>query len=574
MWWIGLALAVAAGLTASLTSHSAALREKEALAVIADAAHVLAAGAWVGGLVQLVLATRLTRSMPLAVRQALNLRLVLNFSTMAAIAVGLLLVSGGYLVWRQVGSWAALFNTAYGQVLLAKSGLALPAFATASLNLMVIRPQLEAARQLPGLGLAAVHRRFGRLVQMEAGFALAVVAAAGLLTDLQPGRDALLVAEQSRMTASQPTDDLNVRLTIEPGQWGQFNTFDVYVLDVERQPVTDVREVSLRFSFLDRPMGTNTVTAKLVGGGHYRATGSYLSLGGGWQAEVAVRRPQAYDTYAAFELATTPEGVIRPLNASGAWDRFVTWLDGAGGWLVEGALCLLSLAWVVPAVWANAGRVTWALAVSLLPSLVAMWVGVLQIAQAMRGVPSAPSGDARALTWLAESDAAMNQVTSVRLLRTTRGESGAVLTESVRFQAPNLFHDQMSNGAENMAQGRLYFYRQPGAAQWEAVPQLTPFAFPDFDLSQQAVNARLGWREDVEGRPTQQVLFTVYLLRDPVPFARWIDVETKLILREVMDAPGHYMVSLYHDFNAPLTIILPAASDIMPTSTLTRPAAP
>ena len=74
----------------------------------------------------------------------------------------------------------------------------------------------------------------------------------------------------------------------------------------------------------------------------------------------------------------------------------------------------------------------------------------------------------------------------------------------------------------------------------------------------------------VEGRPAQQIVFTVYILRNPIPYARWIDVDTKLILHETMDAPGHHMLGVYHDFNAPVSIRLPGATDIGPTPTVSR----
>ena len=570
-WWAGLMLSVGLGLTATFVSHSAALPASGQLATVSDGAHVLAAGAWVGGLVQLLLATRLTRKVPLPAQGELNLHLVLNFSLVGAIALGLLLMSGGYLAWQHIGSWEALFKTPYGQALLAKVGLAVPALAAASLNLLLIRPRLEAARSLPEAGQAVLHRRFGRLVLIESGFTLAVIGVTGLLGELQPGRDALLLAEQSQVRVSQPADDLNVTLTVEPGQWGQTNSFDIQVLDRRRQPLSSARDVALRFTFLDRPLGTNMVLADPVGNGHFRAVGAYLTLGGTWQVEVAIRRPDAYDAFAAFRLETTAQGLTKALDASNWTERLIGWLSVEGGWAVAVALFLFALAWAVMAVLATGGRLTPWLGISMLPSLLAVYIAALQIARALGGAPTIPSGDPRALAWLAKSEAAMNRLTSLQLLRTTRGDSGAVLTETVRFQAPDLFDDQMSNGAENMAQGSTRYYRGPQDTQWQAVRLAEVYVFPDFNFSSQAVNARLGRQEEVDGRPAQQIVFTIYLLRNPIPYARWIDVDTKLILRETMDAPGHHMVSNYHDFNVPVTIATPSPAEVGPTPTVTIP---
>ncbi len=573
VWWAGLILSAALGLTATFTSHSAALQEGRRWAIVGDGAHLLAAGVWVGGLAQLFVSTRLTRALPPEARARHNLSLALNFSTVAAIAVGALLVSGVYLAGQHVGSWAALLRTTYGLTLLAKTGLALPAFAIASVNLIVIKPRL-AAVNVSDRNPTRLHQRFNRLVLAEAGLALAVAAAAGFLTDFQRGRDALLLSEQERAVLVQSADDLQVTLTIEPSRWARESDFDVYLLGADGKPVLNARAVSLRFTFLDRSLGTNKVTAEPMGDGRYRVRGNYLSLGGTWEVEVAIRRPNAFDTFAAFQLATDTDGVIRSVGvASTLAERLTGWLTQAGGWLTGGVLILFAFGWVIPAVQAAHGKVNLTLGLLLLPSLIAMWVGVHQIVGAMSGEPVAPSGDPRALALLAESDAAMNRLTSVQLLRTTQGdsESSAVLTETVTFQVPNLFHDRLSNGTENMAQGATYYYRRQGETLWQAVKYNEPFIFPDFDLAQQAIAVRLGKIEEVNGRRAQVVTFTIYILRNPVVFARWIDLETKQVLREYMDAPGHHMLSVYHSYNVPVAITIPAPSEIGPTPTVTIP---
>lgn len=568
-WWAGLVLSTVLGLTITLTSHSAALPESQWLAVVGDGVHLLAAGAWVGGLVQLVIAARLIHILPDAGRAHHLLPLVLNFSTVAAIAVGVLLVSGIYLTAQHIGTWAALFKTTYGLTLLAKTGLALPAFAIASVNLLVVTPRLAVESNPHSTRL---HRRFHRLVLAEAGFALAVIAAAGFLTDFQRGRDAVQMAEQSQMVVSQSADDLHISLTIEPALWAQESVSDVYVRDADNQPVPNAREVSLRFTFLDKDLGTNEVIAEPIGDGHYRASGSFLSLGGVWEIKVVIRRVNAFDTFLTFQVDTGRDGVIRPLSGSALLaDRLTEWFTRAGGWLTGGVLILFAFAWVIPAVQATQGKVSPALGVLLLPSLLALWFGILQTVSALKGEPIAPSGDPHALALLAESDAAMNRLTSLQLRRTTRGDSGAGVTETAAFQAPNLFHDLISSGAETIIQGNMYYYREPGETLWQAVRHKAAFTFPNFDLAQQAIDARLGAIEDVNGRRAQTVTYTLYILGNPVAFTRWIDPETKFIMQEYMDAPGHHMLSVYSAFNEPVTITLPAPSEIGPTPTVITP---
>lgn len=568
-WWTGLVFSTALGLTITLTSHSAALPDSQWLAVVSDGAHLLAAGVWVGGLAQLVIAARLIRTLPDAGRARHLLHLVVNFSTLAAIAVGVLLVSGAYLAVQHIGSWAALFKTTYGLTLLAKTGLALPAFAIASINLLVVKPRLAVENDPHS---ARLHQRFHWLVLAEAGFALAIIAAAGFLTDFQRGRDAVQVAEQSKATLAQSADDLHVALTIEPALWAQESVFDVYVRDADNQPVLNARKVLLRFTFPDKDLGTNEVTAEPAGEGHYRATGGFLSLGGVWEVKLVVRRVNAFDAFVTFQVDTGRDGVIRPLSGSTLLaDRLTGWFTHSGGWLMSGVLIVFAFAWVIPAVQATQGKISLALGVLLVPSLLALWFGILQMVSVINGEPVAPSGDPRALALLAESDAAMNRLTSVQLLRTTRGDSGAVLTETAAFQAPNLFHDLISSGAENMAQGNTYYYRDLGARLWQAMQHKQAFTFPDFDLAQQAIDAKLGAVEDVNGRRAQTVTYTFYILHNPVAFTRWIDPDTKFILQEYMDAPGHHMLSVYSAFDEPVTITIPAPSAIGPTPTAITP---
>ena len=77
-----------------------------------DAAHLLAAGAWLGGL----LALALTLKQPSIDAEAVLRR----FSCMGYAAVAVLIGSGLVNSWFLVGSISGLFNTPYGQLLLIK----------------------------------------------------------------------------------------------------------------------------------------------------------------------------------------------------------------------------------------------------------------------------------------------------------------------------------------------------------------------------------------------------------------------------------------------------------------------
>ncbi|MFB7586652.1 copper resistance CopC/CopD family protein [Streptomyces sp. NPDC056169] len=107
---------VAAGIagTWALAEH-ASTGIQPGIAMPVDILHLLAVAAWLGGLTVLLVA--LYRA-PSVERSA-----VARFSKVAFGSVVVLAATGLYQSWRQVGSWSALTDTRYGQLLLVKLGL-------------------------------------------------------------------------------------------------------------------------------------------------------------------------------------------------------------------------------------------------------------------------------------------------------------------------------------------------------------------------------------------------------------------------------------------------------------------
>ncbi|MDX3852999.1 copper resistance CopC/CopD family protein [Streptomyces sp. AK02-01A] len=107
---------VAAGIagTWALAEH-ASTGIQAGLAMPVDVLHLLAVATWLGGLTALLVA--LYRA-PFIESAAVR-----RFSRTAFVSVVILTVTGVYQSWRQVGSWSALWETSYGQLLLVKVGL-------------------------------------------------------------------------------------------------------------------------------------------------------------------------------------------------------------------------------------------------------------------------------------------------------------------------------------------------------------------------------------------------------------------------------------------------------------------
>jgi putative copper resistance protein D len=177
-----LALAAGLGLVASLawTGHAGATAGQAGdLHVAADALHLCAAAAWIGGLLSLLLffaAARRTRSPD---RMSLVRKATERFSIMGMVSVAVLLATGLVNAWILVGSFHALIVTEYGQLLLLKLGVFAAMLALAAANRFWLTPRL-------GLSDLRALRWLARNSAIELALGLAVLAIVGLLGTLHP----------------------------------------------------------------------------------------------------------------------------------------------------------------------------------------------------------------------------------------------------------------------------------------------------------------------------------------------------------------------------------------------------
>ena len=114
--------------------------------VLSDAAHLLAAGAWLGGLVPLVLILSL-HDRDYDVARATHLdQILLRFSGMGYIAVATLVGSGLVNSWYLVGNYRGLLTTQYGQILLVKLVMFVGMLLLALMNRFWLVPSMKRAR--------------------------------------------------------------------------------------------------------------------------------------------------------------------------------------------------------------------------------------------------------------------------------------------------------------------------------------------------------------------------------------------------------------------------------------------
>jgi copper resistance protein D len=216
---LALATALAIVATRNVSGHAGEWGDLT-VSVGADWAHAVAASAWTGGLITLAFVVP-GRALPSV--ESLG-RLGRRFSRLAAGCVVVVLVTGIYNAWTQLGPLSALWTTTYGRTLVVKVIGVAGLVALGAITRYVVLPRLQAAPGTRGVGerfarvarLALVGRagvsrsaaasRFSEYVTAEALLALGVFACTAALGEATPGRHAVQEARAS--IAHVPTSSL------------------------------------------------------------------------------------------------------------------------------------------------------------------------------------------------------------------------------------------------------------------------------------------------------------------------------------------------------------------------------
>jgi copper resistance protein D len=180
-----LALAAALGLTAAIawTGHAGSTAGKIGiLHLTADILHLIAAAAWIGGLIPLAQLLAETRRDPAHAPFAVEA--TRRFSTLGIASVGTLLLTGIVNAWILVGSFNALLVSDYGQVLTLKICLFVFMLAFAAVNRFLLTPRLA----LTAAGEPQLNslRQLARNSGIEIALGLTIYAIVGVLGTLHP----------------------------------------------------------------------------------------------------------------------------------------------------------------------------------------------------------------------------------------------------------------------------------------------------------------------------------------------------------------------------------------------------
>jgi copper transport protein len=288
--------------TLGLTSHGAATIDIRAMALTADFLHLAASAFWIGALFHFVMGlSALIGGLPDGERRECLAEIASRFSVVAALSVATIIVTGVFSGWAQVTVVEAL-TTPYGITLIAKIALVLPLLFLGALNLFWVRPRLRREDSSDGW--------LKRLLIGEAVLAALILAVVGMLTALEPARQVAsreLAESRQSISFSDTVSGDAVQLEVSPGRVGS-NDLTVSLTDRLGRPISDADEVLVRLVFLESDLGDDTLAATSLGDGRYVREDAQLSIAGVWQAELVVRRPDAFDARTAFRFEALSTG--------------------------------------------------------------------------------------------------------------------------------------------------------------------------------------------------------------------------------------------------------------------------
>ena len=280
-----LALPIAAlALVPGLGGHAGAERPV-ALNLSANVLHVLAVGAWLGGIVVLVGVLRhATAQLDGADRTRLLAAGVARFSTLAGVAVAVILASGVVQSLLAVDELAQLLETAYGRAVLIKLGLLAGIVALGWLNRSRHLPALHAAAAGDAApGRAGVALRW--TLRAELAIAVVVLGTTGALAGYPPAE----AVSPGPFTTDAALGPARLEVTVEPARVGP-NELHLYLFNRRDGSQYDrTKELTLRASLPGRRIAPIELDARRAGPGHYVVTSAAFGVAGDWRVEVAAR---------------------------------------------------------------------------------------------------------------------------------------------------------------------------------------------------------------------------------------------------------------------------------------------
>lgn len=247
----------------------------------ADLAHVGAAALWLGGIAVLAVGLR----DPFALWGAT--RATARFSKLALPAIVVLALSGAVQAWRQTGTWASLWQTTYGHLLVAKvivvGALVVAAYASRDVLRLRLVPAMKVALG-PGAARREAEpddaRELRNGVWVEAGLAVIILAITAALVNSQPAREAAAATPRTA-TANLSAPPMRFGVAVQPALPGNDT---IVVTPHLRAGASPLLQLNARMWLPGRVAPIPLSFAPLTGGKY--AANVLVPFSGSWKLEV------------------------------------------------------------------------------------------------------------------------------------------------------------------------------------------------------------------------------------------------------------------------------------------------
>jgi copper resistance protein D len=254
----------------------------------ADLLHLIAAAAWVGALLPLIVLFAAAGADDASITIARTA--TARFSILGIVSVGTLLATGIVNTYYLAGSLPALLHTDYGRLLLIKIALFLAMVAIAAVNRFRLTPELLQEASIAASRDALRRLRRNAAIEVLAGaIIIAIVAALGTMPP------AIHAAHQHLTYGAVPTDAAFVHIhlvegmadvTIRPGRTGRARgTIRLWNEDFVQ---LDARQVSLTLTAPAAASNPTPRPARQGRDGAWQVDGIELSEPGNWTVTVDV----------------------------------------------------------------------------------------------------------------------------------------------------------------------------------------------------------------------------------------------------------------------------------------------
>jgi uncharacterized membrane protein len=509
-----------------------------------------------------------------------------RFSRLALLVMLAVATTGTYAALIRVQSLADLTSTAWGKELTVKALLWGLVLGLAAWNLGRLVPRIADRLRRAGQRLATAGR-LGRTVRAELGLAgVLLVVATVLSATIPPGqRTSAANAATPGVRGGPQTQNLmassvRVSVALEPGAVGP-NTITVVATDRRGTPLSGPESIALRVQDKAGRVPPVSLAAARVAPGIYRVTSSAFSVAGEWliTAAVPTSSSAAVTVNGRFALSfipitsgdsppDPPDAVLLGAQAGGALVGYTAFSTGQGLVVrVRGGLV------IPPQVAPRSLRVLDPRGRPLPVATQPCGAGCLEAYTAAPAdgrhtvVAELPGGTVRfplpiplprsATGQLRRADATLAASGSYRVDEVLDSSRGAVYRTRYELKAPNRARWRLrgpAGTADTVLIGDDQWTRE-GTGPWkhQRIAGLG-VQFPASNWSPREVNivslgaATLG---------TTPVEVLAFVDQDNGAYHRlWIDRASR-ILRERMDAPGHFMDRTYSGYGQPVSIEAP-----------------